>query len=208
MSASRSKRAAFNSKAPPVVLDPSGDAAVLDLLVKHETPPTLFTNLAAGLKAIWVLKSLAARARVRVRESKAAGHAKKKRPRKTKPEAGPKLLRNRLSFLGLRMNVIEGDGNCQFRAASHCLFGTQEHHAMVRAAAVEYMRAHAADFSFYVAEEGMFEDYLRVMLKGRRGKVAWGDELTLRAICNTFGVRCARCDLRDTAPCCCVVYLL
>jgi hypothetical protein len=57
----------------------------------------------------------------------------------------------------------------------------------VRAEAVDYMRAHADDFSAYVAEEGAFDDYLSLMLKGRRGKPAWGDELTLRAMCNSFG---------------------
>ena len=46
--------------------------------------------------------------------------------------AGKKLLEQRLSFLKLGLVEMDDDGNCQFRAFSNELFGTQRHHAEVR----------------------------------------------------------------------------
>ena len=53
----------------------------------------------------------------------------------------------------------------------------------VRTVCVEHMRSHAAEFSCFCAGEGEFDAYLKKMGRAR----AWGDELTLRAICNAFG---------------------
>lgn len=172
-----------SSAALPAVADEADDAAVLAILRKCEVPPSLFVNPALGFKIIWALKHHAARSRQRVRAAK-----KKQRKRgKTKAPDGVALLRSRLQHLGLRMKIIEGDGHCQFRACSDQLYGSQEYHDRVRAAAVEYMREHADDFSCFCVEESEFETYLDQMRKGRRGKPVWGDELTLRAICNALG---------------------
>jgi hypothetical protein len=46
---------------------------------------------------------------------------------------GMKLLKQRLDFLKLAVVEMEGDGNCQFRAFSNELFGTQDFHLAVRA---------------------------------------------------------------------------
>ena len=90
-------------------------------------------------------------------------------------------LRIRLAGLSLDMIIISGDGNCQFRSCSQQLFGCQTHHLYVRAAAVEYMREHASEFQGFFAGN-QFDSYLVRMKRGR----TWGDELTLRAICNCF----------------------
>ena len=75
-----------------------------------------------------------------------------------------------------------GDGNCQFRSCSHQLYGDESHHEHVRAATVDYMRQHADDFQgFFAGNE--FNKYLERM----RRCSTWGDELTLRGICNCFG---------------------
>ena len=174
--------AAGSRSALPAVADKGGDAAVLDILATCEVPASLFVNPSLGFKVIWALKHHAARARQRVRAAK----KKQKRP-KTKQLDGVALLRSRLEFLRLRMRVIEGDGHCQFRACSDQLYGSQEYHARVRATAVEYMREHADAFSCFCVEESAFEIYLNQMQNGRRGKPVWGDELTLRAICNALG---------------------
>eukprot|EP01044_Picomonas_judraskeda_P002158 COSAG03_NODE_148_length_11571_cov_9.471583_4_plen_285_part_00 len=174
--------AAGSRSALPAVADKGGDAAVLDILATCEVPASLFVNPSLGFKVIWALKHHAARARQRVRAAK----KKQKRP-KTKQLDGVALLRSRLEFLRLRMRVIEGDGHCQFRACSDQLYGSQEYHDRVRATAVEYMREHADAFSCFCVEESAFEIYLNQMQNGRRGKPVWGDELTLRAICNALG---------------------
>ena len=91
------------------------------------------------------------------------------------------VLAERLTFLGCEEHMISGDGNCQFRALSSELFGTQQHHAYVRLCIVEHMRAPPDDFSPFVAES--FEKYLKRMARLR----CWGDELTLRAALDYFG---------------------
>jgi len=98
--------------------------------------------------------------------------------------AGKELLRERCKFLGLRPLEMEDDGNCQFRAISQELFGTQAFHSGVREQAVSHLRRNPGDFpSFF--EEGGWEDYLQKMTVVR----TWGDEMTLRACAEAFGVR-------------------
>ena len=92
-------------------------------------------------------------------------------------------LEARLLALGCEMHVMEGDGNCQFRSAAFNLFGSQEHHAVVRASAVEHMRRHADFFGMYFEGHAEFAKYLREMGRSR----TWGDELTLRAIVEVCG---------------------
>eukprot|EP01043_Picozoa_sp_COSAG02_P052536 COSAG02_NODE_5675_length_4138_cov_3.914088_3_plen_283_part_00 len=179
------KGGSSSTGALPAVADKGDDAAVLAILAKCEVLPSLFVNPALGFKIIWALKHHAARARQRVRAAKKK--RKKRLTPKTKAPDGVGLLRSRLQHLGLRMKIIEGDGHCQFRACSDQLYGTQEYHDRVRAIAVEYMHEHGDDFSCFCVEEGAFETYLDQMRKGRRGKPVWGDELTLRAICNALG---------------------
>ncbi len=48
---------------------------------------------------------------------------------------------------GLRLKTCVGDGACLFRAVSHQVYGTEEHHPVVRQSAVEHMRRHHARFS-------------------------------------------------------------
>ena len=173
---------------PGVLLDNSGDAAVMDVLAKLD-PPKITSRMC--FKAIWVLKALASRARTRIRANAETNNKireKAKKTRKRTSESGKTLLKRRLQFVGLQMKQIQGDGNCQFRACSDQLFGSEDRHAMVRESAVSYMRANSSQFScFLVNDERAFENYLKVLLTGYRGKPTWGDELTLRAICNTFG---------------------
>eukprot|EP00439_Symbiodinium_sp_Y106_P006341 s3077_g1.t1 len=53
--------------------------------------------------------------------------------------------RQRLAALmrrhGVKERPVEGDGNCQYRALSDQLYGSEEHHAAVRAQVVEHLRS-------------------------------------------------------------------
>lgn len=82
-------------------------------------------------------------------------------------------LRQRLARLRLDMLVMQGDGNCQFRAISFGLYGTEDRHAEVRGRAIAYMRRNPHAFAVFLGED--YRAYLENM--ARPG--AWGDELTL-----------------------------
>lgn len=99
-------------------------------------------------------------------------------------EAGKKRLNERLTFMGLRAVDVANDGNCLFRAISQELYFTQEHHGEVRKAAVEYMTANSAEYSAFSGDKAEWLAYSTSMAKLR----TWGDELGLRAVCDSFGV--------------------
>jgi len=101
-----------------------------------------------------------------------------------KVEEGKELLRQRCAFLGLKQVEMKDDGNCQFRAMSQELFGTQQHHARVRAAVVAHMRRREAEYRS-LFDDGEWCSYISQM--ARDGE--WGDELTLRAAADAFGVK-------------------
>lgn len=91
---------------------------------------------------------------------------------------GVELLRQRLDHLRLAQCNMQGDGNCQFRAFSHQIYGCQEaQHAWLRLKIVQYMKEHKEDYCFYFDGDGDWRRYLRTM--SRLG--TWGDELTIRA---------------------------
>lgn len=96
---------------------------------------------------------------------------------------GKELLKQRCSFLGLRELEMGDDGNCQFRAVSQELYGTQDHHDFVRAKAVDHLKSRSEDYQVNFAE-GEWDTYLADMRKLR----TWGDEITLRAVADAFKV--------------------
>jgi hypothetical protein len=106
----------------------------------------------------------------------------------TKLQQGPdclsehQRLEQRLARLNLVVQVSAGDGNCQFRSVSEQLYGTQEHHGFVRQRAVDHIRAHPDEYQAFLGED--FHYYTAGMAQIG----TWGDELTLRAICDSFGV--------------------
>eukprot|EP00933_Yihiella_yeosuensis_P044850 TRINITY_DN40124_c0_g1_i1.p1 TRINITY_DN40124_c0_g1~~TRINITY_DN40124_c0_g1_i1.p1 ORF type:complete len:297 (+),score=52.87 TRINITY_DN40124_c0_g1_i1:55-945(+) len=91
-------------------------------------------------------------------------------------------LDKRLDTFGLQSEVMEGDGNCQFRSIAFNLFGDQKHHAVARKAAVEHMKKHADFFGIFFETPQTFKAYLKDMATNR----TWGDELTLRATVEAY----------------------
>lgn len=88
----------------------------------------------------------------------------------------------RLNKLRLDHHIAVGDGNCQFRSVSFSLFGTQDHHFRVRQKAVRHIQQQRHDFQCFLGED--FDRYCYEM--SRPG--VWGDELTLRAVCESYGI--------------------
>ena len=175
--------------AAPVVLE---RAFYDDIMAKRITDKMAPKATGALLKATAKFKQLARRARAEVARrphvrrlpSSQDAHAIRDATREDKIAAGKALLGQRLAFLALRMVEMEDDGNCQFRALSHELYGSQDHHLRVRAGAVAYLRAHEADFAPFVGTAADWAHYLGRMAKSRE----WGDELTLQAACGAFAV--------------------
>jgi OTU domain-containing protein 5 len=91
------------------------------------------------------------------------------------------LARQNLEIVGAEM-----DGNCLFRTVSHQLYGTQEHHALIRQYCVDYMASESAFFSNFVALSvggfQTFDDYLGNM----RLNGVWGDEPEIQAMCEIY----------------------
>ena len=175
--------------AAPVVLE---RAFYDDIMAKRITDKMAPKATGALLKATAKFKQLARKARAEVARrphvrrlpSSQDGQVIRDATREDKIAAGKALLGQRLAFLALRMVEMEDDGNCQFRALSHELYGSQDHHLRVRAGAVAYLRAHEADFAPFVGTAADWAHYLGRMAKSRE----WGDELTLQAACGAFAV--------------------
>ena len=170
-----------------------------DIMAKRITDKMAPKATGALLKATAKFKQLARKARAEVARrphvrrlpSSQDGQVIRDATREDKIAAGKALLGQRLAFLALRMVEMEDDGNCQFRALSHELYGSQDHHLRVRAGAVAYLRSHEADFAPFVGTAADWAHYLGRMAKSRE----WGDELTLQAACGAFAV-----DVRRHPP--------
>eukprot|EP00667_Euglena_gracilis_P006550 EG_transcript_6608 len=98
---------------------------------------------------------------------------------------GKERLARRLRSLQLEEVVMADDGHCQFRALAHQLCGSADHHAWVRQQVVERLTHHKEEYVGFIAEDGetKYAQYVEGQAKG-----AWGDEITLRAFADAFGV--------------------
>lgn len=87
---------------------------------------------------------------------------------------------------------VKADGNCQFRALSLGLYGSEDRHAEVRANIVQHLRENAVSYFQFVEgdKKRVFADYVnRISHDGQ-----WGDEITLAAFVEYYsrGVRVLR----------------
>lgn len=119
-------------------------------------------------------------------------------------------LNARLFSLGLSPVDVRGDGNCQFRAIAHQLFGDENFHEQVRMAAVSYIQRCRQRYNYSVQivliyystyhnsdlllryEPFMsrkYNLYLKQMASTDGGTCSWGDHLTLDAIANVYNMR-------------------
>jgi len=78
---------------------------------------------------------------------------------------------------------VEGDGNCMFRSVSHQVYGTTEHHELIRKYCTDYLDIERNYFADYVVG-GMeeFDDYL----SHKRHLGAWGDDLEIQALAEIY----------------------
>mmetsp|Transcript_115309 Transcript_115309/g.330981 ORF Transcript_115309/g.330981 Transcript_115309/m.330981 type:complete len:184 (-) Transcript_115309:95-646(-) len=83
---------------------------------------------------------------------------------------------------GVKERDVAGDGNCQFRALSDQLYGSEDHHASVRQLVVAQLTKEPDRYTGFVP--GRFRDYVGGM--ARDG--TWGDHVTLQAAADALGV--------------------
>jgi len=154
----------------------------------------------------WIQKSAEMNEAKRMEKSTPT-ELKKKKPKKSTPEELSEedekaTLKTRLTALGLKIEEVDGDGNCQFKAISHQIFGNQHHHQALRMMAVAWLSGHPKEVhfpslfvlfvvfdslkEFIVLKEGEtkkqgWQQYLSQMAKDGE----WGDHFTLQALSAT-----------------------
>jgi hypothetical protein len=98
---------------------------------------------------------------------------------------GEKLIAQRLEHLRLTQISMLDDGNCQFRALAHQILGDVDRHGEVRSVICKAMRAKKEDeYDFLFESPQDCQDYLDLMSE----EGTFGDELSLRAACDIYGI--------------------
>ncbi|XWS56411.1 hypothetical protein CRYUN_Cryun09bG0083200 [Craigia yunnanensis] len=92
-------------------------------------------------------------------------------------------LLDRLQLYGLVENMVQGDGNCQFRSLSDQLYHSQDHHRFVRQQVVSQLESNPEMYEAYVPMA--YGDYLKKMKENGE----WGDYVTLQAAADAYGVK-------------------
>ena len=65
-----------------------------------------------------------------------------------------------LDSLGLQVKVMQGDGNCMFRAIADQVFGSSVGHMDIRLRLVNYMVKEKDIFSLFIEDDEPFKDYI------------------------------------------------
>eukprot|EP00668_Euglena_longa_P043847 GGOE01058374.1.p1 GENE.GGOE01058374.1~~GGOE01058374.1.p1 ORF type:complete len:520 (-),score=124.11 GGOE01058374.1:313-1848(-) len=93
-------------------------------------------------------------------------------------------LHARLDGMHLQQMAWEDDGNCQFRALSYQLFRDPRYYPNLRRIAVEEITNFQFRYMHFFQGAADFKNYVSRMAQDG----TWGDDVTLRAICDRFGV--------------------
>lgn len=78
------------------------------------------------------------------------------------------------------IKIISGDGNCLFRAISDQVYGSEEHHNIIREKCMDYIVVLKRFFSLFI--EGDFDNYI----KEKRKSGIWGDDIELEAMSEIY----------------------
>ena len=97
------------------------------------------------------------------------------------------LVNERLTKLGLKEIKVTGDGNCQFRALSYFLWGTESKHMEMRKQLVTWLYHNKELMADFAAATGApsWEHYCASMFRN----MVWGDHFTLVAAATLFKIR-------------------
>ena len=88
---------------------------------------------------------------------------------------------------GRKVFNIKGDGNCLFRALSHQLFGTEDHHLSLRTSLVRYELFNKQHFQGYLIPPHDRKDISSHAIYMSAPDV-WGTQVVLKAAATMFGL--------------------
>ena len=94
-----------------------------------------------------------------------------------------------LEHQGLQHQRSGGDGNCLFRSVSKLVYGTEDHHAVVRQCCMDYMvvQVHAFEpMTVSDLHQGGFQDYIAMKRKTDGSVSSYGDEPELLAMSELY----------------------
>ena len=104
-------------------------------------------------------------------KNKKAEREERKRRRKDRDrytDDEDKRFAAQLAAAGLRVNEVDADGNCLFRALSDQVEGSAKHHGKYRDEIVAFMRRDEERFKWFVEDDEDWDDYLARL--GRDGE--------------------------------------
>ncbi|KAL1208036.1 OVARIAN TUMOR DOMAIN-containing deubiquitinating enzyme 10 [Cardamine amara subsp. amara] len=93
-------------------------------------------------------------------------------------------LQDRLEWEGYTEIKMKSDGNCQFRALADQLYETSDLHKRVRQEIVKQLKSRPKGYKGFV-DKMEFSQYVKNMSSDS----AWGDEVTLKAAADVYGVK-------------------
>jgi len=106
-------------------------------------------------------------------------------PARRLASSDPRFERYVAALRRVRLTVqpMEGDGNCLFRSVSDQVYGTPDHHALVRSSCMDYIESEAHYFMPYI--EGGEEGFRRY-IAAKRLDGTWGDDPEIQACCELY----------------------
>ncbi|XP_024004427.1 OTU domain-containing protein DDB_G0284757 [Eutrema salsugineum] len=93
-------------------------------------------------------------------------------------------LQDRLEWEGYSEVKVKSDGNCQFRALADQLYNTSDLHKQVRQEIVKQLKSRPKLYKGLVGKTD-FSEYVKNMSNDS----VWGDEVTLKAAADVYGVK-------------------
>lgn len=129
-----------------------------------------------------MVRAKAQERRQQQRRSNSGSQSRKKKMRNDTEDEG--RFRAQLECSGLRIEVMEGDGNCLFRSLSDQLHGNDNSHVEMREAIVKFEEDEHEHFEHFVEDDEPWPDYVERM--GVDGE--WGGNIELVAASMLFRV--------------------
>ena len=82
----------------------------------------------------------------------------------------------------LRINTVDNDGNCFFRAISDQLFGGEDEHQFLRKTVVEHLRENKDEYKLFMENDMNIDRYIDAMsLSG-----TWGGQLEMSILAKIY----------------------